>query len=97
MKVAIDRDVRWHAEKLEASETRRKDPEKELGEGSAEASEHPPAGKREAEGQEDEGRAPDQLGGSSSSSSSRPAAMASSSTQVPKVKSKFVDKKRGAQ
>ena len=67
VKVAIDRDVRWHAKKLEASETRRKEPGKESGEGSAEASEHPPVGKRKAEDQEDEGRAPDQLGGSSSS------------------------------
>jgi hypothetical protein len=29
VKVAIDRDVRWHALKLEQSETRRKEPEKE--------------------------------------------------------------------
>ena len=31
VKVAIGRDVRWHAKKLEASETRRKGPEKEVG------------------------------------------------------------------
>ena len=48
VKVAIDRDVRWHAKKLEASETRRKEPEKDSGGGSAEASEHPPAGKSKA-------------------------------------------------
>ena len=46
---------------------RGEEPEKESGEGSAEAPEHPPVGKRKAERQEDEGRAPDHLGESSSS------------------------------
>ena len=32
MKIAIDRDVKWHAKKLEESETRRKEPEKKIGE-----------------------------------------------------------------
>ena len=93
--MAIDRDVRWHAVKLEQSETRRKeeplDERKVLTQNSSK-SEHPPSGKRKA-GDEDEGRAPDQLGGSSSSSSRSPAEP-SGGMKGPKVKSKFVEKRR---
>ena len=86
--MAIDRDVRWHALKLEQSETRRKEPEKETDGGS----ERPPTGKRKA-GDEDEGRAPNQLGGSSISSSRSPD-VPSDGTKGPKVESKFVEKRR---
>ena len=78
MKVAIDRDVKWHAKKLEESETRRMEPEEKTGEEAVVGADPPaddegvagalpPVGKRKAEHQEDEGEVPDQIGGGSSS------------------------------
>ena len=86
-------------------------PEKESGEGSAEASDHPPAGKRKAAYQDDEGRAPDQVAGRSPSgavaSEDQPIGLppmegstrriVSGGMQGPKVRSKFVDKTRSGQ
>ena len=75
VKIAIDRDVKWHAKKLEESETRRKEPEKKTGEEAVARSDpqvgseaHLPTGKRKSDHQEDEGRVPNQIGGGSPSS-----------------------------
>ena len=72
-------------EELEESETRRKEPTAESGERSADADNQSTTGKRKAEGPEDEGRAPDQLGGGSSSGGAPEAAASSSGPKGPKV------------
>ena len=98
VKVAIDRDVRWHALKLEESETRRKEQNIDSGHSQSTASaDQSTTGKREAEGLEDEGRAPDQYGGASSSGGVPEASNSESTTSstLPKVKSKL-DKKKHA-
>ena len=78
VKVAIDRDVKWHVKKLEESETRRRGPtasEEKTGDEVVETAPDQPdtlagraPGNRKAEHEEDEGRVPNQIGGGSSSS-----------------------------
>ena len=105
--VAIDRGVKWHAKKLEESETRRKEPERKTGEEAVASSdpqvgveeERLPIGKRKSDHRGDEGRAPDQEGGSSSSQTAGPEPGTASPgvSSDPKVKTTFGEKKRSTQ
>ena len=87
VRVAIDRDVAWHAVKLEASETSRRRPQEEV------IDQRPASVKRKSGGQDEAVEAPALPAAFEENMSSTPSS-SSQSPSAPKVRTKFAGKKQ---